>query len=160
MDQKFITKRTQEQQDYLIDLIRKLDSETISFDRYMELKTSALHQLKVLGDMISESPQNLMDEVVEWADKTFPSVSVESCVAHLVRESKEARDAIYSRLDHPDDDHVKEEIADCFILIIQTAARFGMSFDNLMHVSRQKFEINKKRVWGDPDSEGIQSHLE
>ncbi len=158
MDQKFLTKRIEEQRAYLEQIRRSLNFGKISLERHNELASGAQHQLNVYTNAIDIfEPQNFMDATLEFANKTFNNPSIESNAAHLKREAGELYDAIIS---NSDQQGKKMEVADCFILLLQVCSRLGMSFEDLMHVSVQKFEINKKRVWSEPDAEGVPHHLE
>ena len=87
---------------------------------------------------------NFQIQVGEWGDRTFPNGTPESIVAHLKREVKELAES-----------HVPEEAADCFLLLLHHAHRCGY---DLMIEAFKKFEINKKRKWGEPDKEGVIEH--
>ena len=49
-----------------------------------------------------------------------------------------------------------EEMADCFILLLNLAEMAGV---DLMTEARRKMEINRKRKWGAPDADGVCHHL-
>jgi len=67
-------------------------------------------------------------------------------MAHLKREIEE--------LDEDPTDG--EEMADCFILLLNLAEMAGV---DLMSEARRKMEINRNRKWGKPDSEGVCHHV-
>lgn len=83
--------------------------------------------------------------VGKWARKTFPKATKESWVKHLEKEVKELQD-----------DHTPEEAADCLILLLGYA--HINNFD-LMEEAQKKMEINKRRKWGKPDSDGVVEHV-
>lgn len=84
-------------------------------------------------------------EVGEWACATFPTATPDSWVAHLKREVVELADS-----------HASDEAADCLILLLGHAHKNG--FD-LMEAAQAKMEVNCKRKWGKPDSEGVVEHI-
>lgn len=49
-----------------------------------------------------------------------------------------------------------EEMADCFILLLNLAEMAGV---DLMAEARRKMEINRKRKWGAPDADGVCHHV-
>jgi len=51
---------------------------------------------------------------------------------------------------------IEEECADLLILLMGRAHRAG--FD-LLEAAERKLEINKTRVWGKPDAQGVIEHL-
>jgi len=85
------------------------------------------------------------NEVGTWGDKTFPASTPDSIVAHLAREVGELADH-----------HDSEEASDCLLLLLHHAHREGY---DLLAEARIKFEINKKRQWGEPDENGIVEHV-
>lgn len=88
---------------------------------------------------------NLMREVVAWADATFPHATSQSRANHLLREAKEL-------VDSPDD---AEEQADIFFLL----AHITRSPQRLASAVRAKLEKNKRRTWGVPDADGVVEHI-
>lgn len=110
--------------------------------------------------------QKLMDDIHQWADKTFgPERTVEAPLHHLKKEAQEVIDEIYegkwtSALeDTASRDKIKEEFADCFILILNAASKYGMDFYDLMTEAETKMEKNKLRKWGKPDENGVVEHI-
>lgn len=85
-------------------------------------------------------------EISEWAATTFPHQTPASKVAHLTDEVKELAD-------NPGDG---EEMADCFILLLNLADMGG--FD-LLEEARKKMAKNKLRIWGAPDARGVCRHV-
>jgi len=84
-------------------------------------------------------------EVGEWGNAMFPHGTPDSVVAHLKKEVDELAES-----------HDAEEAADCLILLLHHAHRCGY---DLMSWADWKFQINKKRKWGEPDQNGVVEHI-
>lgn len=94
--------------------------------------------------------QRLQDEAGEWTDATFgQNQTADSCIAHLKKEVKELAENPGDRL----------EYADCLLLLIDAYRKAGGSADDLVCAGWQKFEINRSRVWGEPDENGVVEHV-
>lgn len=120
-----------------------------------------------------EDLQKLMNEVAQWSDKTFSDGVFRGSRAlpiarHLSREVDELSDAIKQGLPlHPTEkmgikefEDIKEELADCMMLLLDCSCHLGVNADELVTASFNKLEVNKNRVWGKPDSEGVVEHIE
>lgn len=107
--------------------------------------------------------QVLIDEIIEWQVKTFPTSDAVSKLHHLSREVPELIEAILEEdSDGPTDEQVKNtemEYADNFLLLFGSAAIYGLDAKGIERVVREKLEINKKRKWGQPDAQGVVSHV-
>ena len=95
--------------------------------------------------------QSLMDDLGEWQDAAFGATNdPRPMLWHL----KEELDELIA------DPHSSEEWADCFMLLLGAARRYGYSVVDLVSITRDKLEINKKRKWGKPDAHGVVNHLD
>jgi len=107
--------------------------------------------------------QILMDDITLWADDTFGKGRTCSApLYHLMEEVEETLDSIREesfRISIDQIDHTMFEFADCFILILNAASKYGMNADGLMGHAKKKMAINKKRTWGKPDANGVVKHL-
>lgn len=111
--------------------------------------------------------QKLMDSQKVWSDNTFNNGEFSHGRSlpishHLQKESKELTEAIENYLDSPSDSTskcVQEELADCFLLLLDCTAHIGFSVQSLMLLASEKHEINKKRQWGKPDANGVVEHI-
>jgi NTP pyrophosphatase (non-canonical NTP hydrolase) len=101
--------------------------------------------------------QKLMEDWDEWRNKTFPNATPISHCIHLLKEVEELKQAIFH--EHSKDE-IGSEFADCFILLLNTASQFKLTFDDLVEFSKTKMEVNKKRKWGNPDKDGVVQHVE
>lgn len=93
--------------------------------------------------------KQLFKEITEWQHKVFTKANTQSKLAHLQQEVIELVKEPYS----------DEEYADCFLLLIGAWESRGKNYEELLQCIRQKFEVNKKRNWGEPDSEGVVNHI-
>lgn len=87
-----------------------------------------------------------------WSEQTFgakkPSGALGS-LKHLKREVEEA-------INKPKD---LIEYADIMHLIFDATWRAGYSYDDLLHACYTKLAINKGRVWGKADADGVCEHI-
>jgi len=108
-------------------------------------------------------PQNLQNEIKKWSDGTFGSHRTGTPIAHhLKKEIDEVIEATLNR--HISDNpttrkHLKFELADCLILLLDVAAHESIDVTELLDASFKKLEINKKRKWGEPDENGVFEHI-
>jgi hypothetical protein len=94
--------------------------------------------------------QKLMDAHREFARQAFPGQTVEGVIRHFERELEE----VYAAPKDP------MEIADCLLLLIDIANRAGISAGALVECGFTKLEINRTRIWGEPDEQGVRHHIE
>lgn len=103
-----------------------------------------------------------MNDVNTWADDTFGvQRKVVSVLNHLKQEVPEliAELELKGEERNEDSQSVEDEFADCFILICNAAAKYGLSANQLLAVSERKMEVNKARKWGKPDANGVVNHV-
>lgn len=98
--------------------------------------------------------KQLFKEVTEWQKATFKDAHEYRFIHHLKQEIEEV---IVSML--IGDPTKRLEFADCFILLMGAAKADGMSYEDICSAISEKLEINKKRVWGEPDSNGVINHV-
>ena len=89
--------------------------------------------------------KNFQTQIGEWGSSTFPNGTIDGVIAHLRRE-----------IDELAEKNSGEEAADCLILLFQHAHLCGY---DLMIEAFKKFDINKKRTWGEPDKDGVIEHI-
>lgn len=94
--------------------------------------------------------QKLQDDIGLFTDKTFPDSTARSKALHL---SEEAREAAADPTD-------QLEWADCMILLLDAARKAGYSTDDIYNAVLRKMEINKNRIWGKQDSDGVVRHID
>jgi len=117
------------------------------------------------------SLQKLMNEISEWSDATFGDKQRNPAIVHhLNKEVSELIEAIekYQKentIKTPYKDANKRlkgvwgEYADCMMLLLDSAHHFGLTAESLLYITKQKLEINKKRKWGNSDSNGVIEHI-
>lgn len=116
--------------------------------------------------------QKLQDDIKLWSDETFGyNRTAHPMIAHLKKEIKELDKILkkYNRIIYCSSDDCKEyeelihdikmEYADCFMLLIDSAAHFPLSINSILESVREKLEINKNRKWGKPDKNGVIEHI-
>jgi len=92
---------------------------------------------------------DLQDDVGLWGEETFPNATSHSIICHLEKEVKELKGYLL-------DSQLKEECADCFLLLLHLAHRGRFS---LLDEARKKMAINYRRTWGKPDKDGVVEHI-
>jgi len=114
-----------------------------------------------------EELQILMNDISKWSDETFdngnnyPDRTI-SIMYHLKEEVEETIEALKSYFDTCSNDKfnlVIDEIVDCFILLLDCAKHMNISASCLIDRSKIKLQINKKRIWGTPDKNGVIHHI-
>lgn len=96
-------------------------------------------------------------DVIEWQNKTFKQSTAKSKVAHLSQEIKELNDELNKETQN--DNEIRLEFADCFILLMGAAASYGLSYKDVVFAISAKMKINRKRKWGKPDKYGVVNHV-
>jgi len=106
---------------------------------------------------VSKNFKDLMQEITDWQDSVFTQATALSAVTHLQREVIELTFAIQSeQLKKEGQDDIIKELADCFLLVVGVAHLSGI---DLEAAAIEKLEINKARVWGVPDADGVVEHV-
>ena len=98
---------------------------------------------------IDDTIEAFQNEVGEWGAKTFPEATFRSIICHLKEEVVELQKFLL-------DDELKEETADCFLILLHIAHRAKFS---ILEEAKKKMEINYKRTWGKPDKDGVVRHI-
>lgn len=99
----------------------------------------------------------LFEEITRWQKETFPHGSNVSKLKHLEEEIVELMEELKSTSPNPE--NIRNEYADCFILLFGSAHINGYEYDDIVNLIRDKFEIVKKRKWGKPDEHGVVKHI-
>lgn len=111
--------------------------------------------------------QILMNDISKWSDDTFDNGEFNRKRSlpishHLQKESIELTNAIsidqkidcsYTKI------AVQDELADVFMLLLDTATHYGINAEELLKITSNKLEINKKRKWGVPNKNGVVEHI-
>jgi len=112
--------------------------------------------------------QDFVNEVSAWAAQTFPASS-HMALPKLHHLRKEVDELIYE-MEHTghameifeaemQDKKVREEFADCVILLLQAVDRYGMSMEDMLNEAKSKFRKAQSRKWGPPDEHGVIEHI-
>jgi NTP pyrophosphatase (non-canonical NTP hydrolase) len=115
--------------------------------------------------------QTLMKDLSEWSDSTFGDGQRNPAIVyHLKKEVEELIEAfhefnllIVDNFSHDEfmnnQNKIKMEFADCFILLLDSAHHFNITAEQLINLSREKLGVNKARKWGKPDINGVVEHI-
>ncbi|OHB92589.1 MAG: hypothetical protein A2Z57_03355 [Planctomycetes bacterium RIFCSPHIGHO2_12_39_6] len=114
--------------------------------------------------------QRLQLDIQKWSDSAFgKNRNSLPMVYHLKKEIEELITALLDvcgmGVDVSDEalrekyHRVVMEYADCFMLLIDSAAHFPIGTGALLNAVEKKLEINKKRKWGEPDKNGVVEHI-
>jgi len=115
----------------------------------------------------------LQHDVYLWSNATFGNHRTALPIAyHLQKETGEliaalkvlyegtyANDDNGTKILHEKFERIKMEYADCFMLLIDSAAHLPLSMDGLIFATEKKLEKNKTRKWKKPDENGVVEHL-
>lgn len=114
---------------------------------------------------------DVLNEAHRWQKDTFDVANPESMIAHLSEEVEELINGLkefrevsknpsiavgeyYRKLEN-----VKNEFADCFLLLFGSAMTLGYDLEGIAELISDKMEVNKKRKWGQPDKNGVIHHI-
>lgn len=98
--------------------------------------------------------KTFQDRLGAWGDRTFPHSTFTSKLSHLDDEVRELWAAPLRDRPH---DAIREEAADCFMLLCHVAHAEG--FD-LLAAAEEKFAAIQSRTWDEPDERGVVRHVE
>lgn len=90
-----------------------------------------------------------------WSQDTFGSdaeCGPMACLKHLEKEAIECQQAVGT-------DKLKEELADCLLLILDASRRGGITHFQLLSEAIKKLEINKSRTWSKPTGDAPAEHI-
>ena len=96
---------------------------------------------------------DLYKQIVEWGLAIFADEPLDAKLEHLDEEITELKDELAKRT--PDMYKLGAELADCALMLVSISSLFGIDLEQAIS---SKFEINKTRVWGVPDSNGVIRH--
>lgn len=122
---------------------------------------------------------DLCDIQANWSQKTFGADSARSPVGalrHLGKEAVEAEKAYVLSAGHPNakrredwngafvgppEEHakVKEEMADCLLLVLDASRRAGIKPMQLLEAALDKMKVNQARDWPAPQDDQPVEHV-
>jgi NTP pyrophosphatase (non-canonical NTP hydrolase) len=124
---------------------------------YIKSQLGIMQISQTINDLYSEAEkfQNLQNSIVEWSTATFGDrqTSAIPVLHHLEKETAELIEALEKHGNY------KEEFADCFMLLIESAKTCGIETDELIVLTHEKLKKNKKRKWGRADDKGVIEHI-
>jgi hypothetical protein len=91
---------------------------------------------------------DLIETQSEWSQKTFGTDEERGPIGtlkHLAKEAEEAHEAFEAH--GGSDQKYLDELADCFILLLDATRRSRVSFPGLVNLAIAKMAINKARAW-------------
>ena len=97
----------------------------------------------------------VVNDINNWQLRTFPTGSVEGKLRHLNSEIQEVFEAIHNK---ESQEAIDMEFADCFILLIGAAAKYGLEASEILEVIDKKMKINKTRTW-EKREDGLTHHI-
>lgn len=100
--------------------------------------------------------QEFMDNNRVWTDQTFGKLNAVAALKHLRKEVNETIEAI--ELQQPEE-HIREEFADMFLLLLNACSKHGLTFHALYNNAERKMIINRARKWGQVNNEGFIEHV-
>lgn len=102
--------------------------------------------------------QSLFDEINTWQAQTFGPVKPTGILIKLIDEVQELHHEI-TGAPSGNDEKIREELADCFMVLMGAAASQGVTYHDLCDAIRRKHKINQSRTWGKPDHNGVINHI-
>lgn len=106
------------------------------------------------------SVQRLMNDINDWAGKTFSKEDRALSVAfHLRKEVDELIKELEVGKDLDNTSGIIGEVADCLILLLNCASACKFNSQAIIQASVIKMNKNKKRLWGFPNEEGVVEHI-
>jgi hypothetical protein len=91
--------------------------------------------------------ENLFKQHQEFSINKFPDSTPESSLIGLKREADEAIQELEGINRDYDGNALPLEYVDCFMYLLDSIGRAGISFDKIKEAFIQKLEINKNREW-------------
>ena len=103
---------------------------------------------------------DLVESQAEWSRKTFGSDETRGplgALKHLEKEAVEAQTE--TRGTGECSPQLREELADCLLLILDASRRSGVKVMQLIEAAQAKMAKNKARQWPTPTSDEPVEHL-
>lgn len=107
-----------------------------------------------------EEIHEFISDMNAWSIRTFGGTDPVPALYHLIDEVKETIEAIESCDIGDNNEDVKYEFADCFMLLTHAALKQGIRFEVLFEYAKKKHIINQSRTWGKPNVNGVVKHID
>ena len=99
----------------------------------------------------------IYEDINSWCIKTFGKNRAIASLHHLKEQIEEIIQELGKENVNVED--CDKKYADAFILLINSAASYGMDANDVLKAISIKMDINRGRRWGSPDDNGICKHL-
>ncbi len=115
-----------------------------------------------------EKLRELVEDQSKWSQSTFGTDSERGPIGalrHLEKEAKEAADEAVGLMPLAQgtamqaNEALLEELADCFLLLLDASRRSGVGIGDLINASARKMRKNKQREWPKPTSDEPVEHI-
>lgn len=100
--------------------------------------------------------RDLVTDQAEWSQATFGNDLERGpmgALKHLEKEARECQAAIANP------ENLREEMADCFLLLLDACRRAGIKPMQLVEAAQEKMTINKRRTWPKPTDDEPVEHV-
>lgn len=118
--------------------------------------TRAMVPMLPVQNELGERMTRFWSDQAEWSRSAFgpDDRGPKGPLKHLGMEAQEALNDVTmgSTKTH-------EEIADCFLLLLDAARTSGLTLSSLLDEASSKLAVNKTRVWRQPGPDGVSEHV-
>jgi hypothetical protein len=126
-------------------------------DAYEESMDLTMYLKQMLVEDEGHPYEILWDEIGEWSNRVFGDETARGPIGPLNHLAREAKEAI-TEFEAHNLGFAEIELSDCLILVFDAARRAGMTPMSLVGTALEKMEVNRGRVMGEPDEEGVIEH--
>lgn len=116
---------------------------------------SYLSTLIDMGEIVSD----LSHDQAKWSQETFGDDATRGPVGALKHLEEEAREAV-AAVESGDPAKVREELADCLLLLLDASRRAGIKPMQLFEAGQAKMVVNKQRKWPSPTTDEPVEHIQ
>jgi uncharacterized protein YabN with tetrapyrrole methylase and pyrophosphatase domain len=98
----------------------------------------------------------LQNSISKWSKKMFGTdlKRKEGLANHLKEEAAEVKAAVWANDRH----ELKFQLADCLIIMLDLAALYDITADEMIEATSDKMITNYSRKWEGPDQHGMYHH--
>lgn len=109
---------------------------------------------------LGEALDDLALDQSVWSQATFGSDSERGPIGALRHLEKEAVEAAEACSTGSPAEKIQEELADCFLLILDASRRAGVGPLQLLKACHRKMQVNKSRSWPTPVPDVPVEHIQ
>lgn len=141
-----------------LDFVKKADGwleprQIFDFNEQVKTMNHILQKSKLKSNN-KDTMKQIFESWGVWASNQFPDQKTVGKINHLQKEVQELKESVESgKIDI-------EEIADCMGLLFSICDKENISYKLVKEVLKRKLSINKRREWGDQNTDGSYPHLE